>query len=59
MRAGGILLSQPRHRSITSRATSTSLSPPEQPGSGPAEAQLLLKQLAGIVAESFPADYAL
>ena len=37
----------------------TSLSQPHEPGSGSAEAQLLLKQLAGIVAQNPPADHAL
>ena len=32
---------------------------PHEPGSGSAEAQLFLKQLAGIVAQNPPADHAL
>src|ERR1022692_2396214 len=37
----------------------TSLLQPHEPGSGSAEAQLLLKQLAGIVAQNPRADHAL
>src|ERR1700723_4513830 len=59
-RAVCILLSQPRHLSVTSWQAdtgykSTSLLQPHGPGSGSAEAQLLLKQLAGIGAQNPPA----
>ena len=63
-RAGVILPSQPRHLSITSRRSDsggkpTSLLQPRPPGSGSAEAQLLLNHFAGILAQNSPADHAL
>jgi len=61
-RAGRILLSQPPRLSMTSPPSDTGGKPtlllqPHKPGSGSAEAQLLLNHLASIVAQNPPGDH--